>query len=104
VKRCSIVCFRHTDPQIVRDLVARIGKRHVVHLASRPETQSVALKIGMHLSQRVIGRGISRWIPVLGAIGASAYAYYDTTQVARTAIELFAGVIDVQGDETDPAT
>jgi len=96
--------FRHTDPQIVRDLVAKIGRRHVVHLASRPETQSVALKIGMHLSQRVIGRGISRWIPVLGAIGASAYAYYDTSQVARTAIELFTGIIDVQGDEADPAT
>lgn len=92
--------FRHTDPQAVRDLVAQIGNRHVVHLASRPETQSVALKIGMHITQRVIGKGISRWIPVIGAIGAGAYAYYDTDQVARTAIELFTGVIDVQGEET----
>lgn len=93
--------FRHTDPQAVRDLVATIGKRHVVDLASRPETQSVALKIGMHISQRLIGKGISRWIPVFGALGAGAYAYYDTAQVARTAIELFTGVIDVQSDDGD---
>lgn len=92
--------FRHTDPRAVRDLVAQIGKRFVVQRASRPEFNSVALKIGMHISQRVIGKGISRWIPVIGALGAGAYAYYDTTQVARTAIELFTGVIDVEVEKT----
>lgn len=91
--------FRHTDPQAVRDLVAQIGKRHVVHRAARPDSRSVALKIGMHLSQRLIGRGISRWIPVVGALGASAYAYYDTAQVADTAIAFFAGVIDIEGED-----
>jgi hypothetical protein len=75
--------FRHTDAQAVRDLVSTIGKRFVVQRASRPEIQSVALKIAMHISQRIIGKGISRWIPVFGALGAGAYAYYDTSQVAR---------------------
>ncbi|HNC51353.1 MAG TPA: EcsC family protein [Accumulibacter sp.] len=87
--------FRHTDPQAVRDLVAEIGKRYVVQRAARPDTRSVALKIGLHISQRLIGKGISRWIPVVGALGAGAYAYYDTSRVARTAIEFFTGVIDV---------
>ena len=91
--------FHHTDPQAVRDLVAQIGKRLVVQRASRPEVQSVALKIGMHISQRLIGKGISRWIPVFGALGAGAYAYYDTSQVAQTAIELFPTVIAVPVDE-----
>jgi hypothetical protein len=91
--------FRHTDPQAVRDLVSQIGNRFTVQRAARPEVQSVALKIGLHLSQRIIGKGLSRWIPVLGAIGASAYAYYDTARVAQTAIEFFAGVIDVQAKE-----
>ncbi len=88
--------FRHTDAQAVRELVNRIGQRFVVQHATRPKVQSVALKIALHLSQRLIGKGISRWVPVFGALGAGAYAYYDTTQVARTAIEFFAGVIDVQ--------
>ncbi len=87
--------FRHTDPQAVRDLVAQIGKRFVVQRAARPDAQSVALKIGMHLSQRLLGRGLSRWLPVVGALGAGAYAYYDTWQVAGTAIEFFTGVSDV---------
>ncbi|MEF8732518.1 MAG: hypothetical protein V5B40_11620 [Candidatus Accumulibacter meliphilus] len=91
--------FRHTDAQAVRDLVAQIGQRFVVQRASRPQVQAVVLKIGMHIAQRLIGKGISRWIPVFGALGAGAYAYYDTTQVADTAIEFFAGVIDVEAED-----
>jgi hypothetical protein len=32
-------------------------------------------------------------------MGASAYAYYDTSQVGRTAIDFFTGVIDVEVEE-----
>jgi hypothetical protein len=28
-------------------------------------------------------------VPVLGALGVGGYAYYDTTQVAASAIQLF---------------
>lgn len=91
--------FRHTDAQTVRDLVTQIGQRFVVQRASRPELQAVALKIGLHIAQRLIGKGISRWIPVFGALGAGAYAYYDSAQVAQTAIRLFTGVIDVPVEE-----
>ncbi len=91
--------FRHTDARVMRDLVARIGQRFVVQRASRPEFRAVAIKIGIHISQRVVGRGIARWIPVFGALGASAYAYFDTSKVAETAIELFTGVIDVQMED-----
>ena len=76
------VSYTHL-PQAVRDLVAQIGKRLVVQRASRPEVQSVALKIGMHISQRLIGKGISRWIPVFGALGAGAYAYYCLLYTSR---------------------
>jgi hypothetical protein len=91
--------FRHTDAQAVRDLVTQIGQRFVVQRASRPQVQAVLLKIAMHIAQRLIGKGISRWIPVFGALGAGAYAYYDTSQVADTAIEFFAGVIDVEAED-----
>jgi len=100
--------FRHTDAQAVENLVARVGKRVVVQHASRPEINSIALKIALHISQRVLGRGVSRWIPVVGAVGAGAYAYYDTAQVAKTAIELFTDICDVESEtvmESDtPAT
>ncbi|WP_374690804.1 hypothetical protein [Accumulibacter sp.] len=90
--------FRHTDTRAVANLVARVGKRFVVQHASRPEINAIVLKIALHISQRLLGRGVSRWIPVVGAIGAGAYAYYDTAQVAETAIELFTDVIDVDGE------
>lgn len=89
--------FRHTDTPAVANLVVRIGQRFVVRHASRPEINAIALKIALHISQRLLGRGISRWIPVAGAIGAGAYAFYDTAQVAETAIDLFTDVIDVEG-------
>lgn len=89
--------FRHTDAQAVTDLVTQIGKRFVVQRASRPQLQAVLLKVGMHIAQRLLGKGISRWIPVFGALGAGAYAYYDSSQVADTTIEFFAGVIDAEG-------
>ena len=91
--------FRHTDARVVRDLVTQIGRRFVVQRASRPKFRAVAIKIGLHIAQRVVGRGIARWIPVFGALGAGAYAYFDTSKVAATAIELFTGVIDVQTDD-----
>lgn len=90
--------FRHTDTRAVANLVARVGKRFVVQHASRPEINAIVLKIALHISQRLLGRGVSRWIPVVGAIGAGAYAYYDTAQVAETAIELFTDVIDVDSE------
>lgn len=91
--------FRHTDPEAVRDLVAAVGKRQVVvERSPKPDTRSVALKIGLHISQRLVGKGISRWLPVLGALGAGAYAYYDTARVARTAIEFFGERDDTAAD------
>lgn len=93
--------FRHTDAKTIRGQLARIGRQPVVQQASRPDLQALAMKIGIHLSQRLIGKGISRWIPVAGALGAGVYAYYDTRQVANTAIELFSEVIDIEHEPLD---
>jgi len=93
--------FRHTDVKTIRGQLARIGRQQVVQQASRPDLPALALKIGFHISQRLIGKGISRWVPVAGAFGAGIYAYYDTMQVANTAIELFSEVIDIEQEPFD---
>ncbi|MDO9192708.1 MAG: hypothetical protein Q7U12_07420, partial [Undibacterium sp.] len=51
--------------------------------------QAIAGKIGVKISQQVLGKSLSRWLPVIGAVGVGGYAYYDTSQVAATAIALF---------------
>jgi hypothetical protein len=81
--------FKHTASQAVRDLVVRAGERYLVKHASLAVLQQVARKLGLTVSKKVIGGGISRFLPVVGAMGVGGYAYYDTTKVAATAIELF---------------
>ncbi len=81
--------FRHTAAQAFRDLTVRVGERVLVKQASLKAMQSIAEKIGVKISQRALGKGLSRWIPIIGAVGVGAYAYYDTAQVAATAIDLF---------------
>lgn len=93
--------FRHTAAQVFRDLIVRVGERVLVRRASLRVMQSIAEKIGVKVTQRALGKSLSRWIPVLGAVGIGAYAYYDTAQVAATAIELFESDLEFDGDKDD---
>jgi len=85
--------FKHAAAQLVRDLVARVGERVLIRQASLHTMEKLIGRISVKISQRMIGESISRWLPLVGAIGVGAYAYYDTAQVAKTAIELFASEI-----------
>src|SRR5262249_16166988 len=82
--------FKHSAAQAVRDLVARVGERLLVKEGSVSVLEAVARAIGIEITQHALGRSVTRWIPIAGAMGVGAYAYYDTNRVARTAIELFA--------------
>jgi len=88
--------FRHTAAQAFRDLVVRVGDRLVFRQMSWNVAQRVAKQVGIKLTQRTLGKGVSRWLPVIGALGVSAYAYYDTGQVAGTAIEMFESEMTVE--------
>jgi hypothetical protein len=87
--------FKHSAAQAVRDLVARAGQRFFVKQASVRLLETAAHKIGVKVTQHAIGKGVARWVPIAGAVGVGAYAYYDTAQVAKTAIDLFERDIDV---------
>ena len=93
--------FRHAASQAVRDLVVRVGERLIVKRASLRLIQKILQKIGVKVTQRLAGRFISRWLPIIGAVGVGAYAYYDTAQVAKTSIEFFSQEIDVEKEEKD---
>jgi hypothetical protein len=96
--------FRHSAAQAVRDLVVRVGERVLIRQASLRTTQRMVSSIGLRVTQRSISRGISRWLPVVGAVGVGAYAYYDTQKVAETAIELFSRLDSEQATPAAPAT
>lgn len=81
--------FRHAAAQAMRDIGVQVGARLLIQDLPLRALEKVSAKIGVSLSKRLAGRGITRWLPVIGALGVGAYAYYDTAQVARTAIALF---------------
>jgi hypothetical protein len=82
--------FRHAAAQAMRDVVVQVGARLLIQDVPLRVMERIAAKIGVSVSKRLVGRGITRWLPVIGALGVGAYAYYDTGQVARTAMTLFA--------------
>ena len=88
--------FRHTAAQAVRDLAVRVGERVIVRPIATVAMSKVAAAVGLRLSEKVVGKSLSRWVPLIGAAGVSAYAYYDTRQVGLAALALFEGeqVID----------
>lgn len=81
--------FKHVSAQLLRDVVVRVGERMVVQQTSLKVLQSIAQQIGVQVSKTVLSKGVSRFVPLLGAVGVGAYAYFDTLQVAKTAVELF---------------
>ncbi|HEX7897647.1 MAG TPA: EcsC family protein [Planctomycetota bacterium] len=77
--------FKHGASQALRDIMVRAGERVLIRRA----TQSTLEKVGVRVGQRMASNAMARWLPIVGAVGVGAYAYYDTAQVGRTAMALF---------------
>lgn len=82
--------FRHTAAQALRDIAVQAGAKLLVKPATIRALQRIARAIGLEVGQRTLGKAFTRWLPVVGAVGVAAYAYYDTVQVGTTTLELFA--------------
>lgn len=82
--------FRHAASQVLRDVAVRTGQRMMMQQLSASALKHVVSKVGVNITRRLTGRAASRWIPLAGAAAVSAYAYWDTLQVARTARRLLA--------------
>ena len=90
--------FKHVSAQLFRDVVVRVGERVMVRQASLRVMQNIAQQVGIQVSKAVLTKGASRFVPVLGAVGVGAYAYFDTLQVAKTAVALFEKDLVVEFD------
>jgi uncharacterized protein (DUF697 family) len=86
--------FKHSAAQAVRDLAVRAGERWVIRQASGAVLQTIVKRLGTGLSQKVVGSSAARFVPLLGAVGVGGYAFYDTRQVAASAIALFEAQAD----------
>jgi hypothetical protein len=80
--------FRHAATHVARDVAVRAGQRFVVRQVSSGALRNVVTGVGMSLTQRVAGTTASRWLPIVGAVAVAGYAYFDTLQVAKTAVKM----------------
>jgi hypothetical protein len=80
--------FRHAASQVLRDVVVRTGQRVMVQQLSGGALRTIVNKVGVNVTQRVVGSAATRWVPIVGAAAVGAYAYWDTLQVAKTARKL----------------
>ncbi len=85
-----VVClFQHTSKSETNALLSRAGHRILIRRVAESTLRQLLSKIAIRLTRTVTAKGFSRWLPLVGSLGVGAYAYYETTQVAATAIEVF---------------
>jgi len=80
--------FRHAATQLARDVVVRAGERVVIRQLSGGALRGALTTVGVSVTKRIVGTGASRWFPILGAAAVAGYAYFDTLQVAKTAMKM----------------
>jgi hypothetical protein len=85
--------FRHAASQLARDVAVRAGERLVIRQLSGGALRSALASIGISVTQRIAGTAASRWLPIVGAAAVAGYAYFDTLQVAKTAVRMLEGSI-----------
>lgn len=81
--------FKHISAQVFRDVVVRVGERVVVRETALKFLQMEAQKLGILVSKTMLRKSVTRFVPMLGALSVGAFAYFDTLEVAKTAVELF---------------
>jgi len=99
-RQMMVYClFRHGAAMLVRDVVARVGERIVVKQASLRVIQQILRRIGIQVTQKTVGRSLSRWIPILGPALIGGYSLMDTRSVGKTAIDTFSRQIEIEPDK-----
>jgi hypothetical protein len=104
--------FRHGAAMLARDIMIRVGERLILKQGSLRVIQKILKHVTIHLTQKAIGKSISRWVPIIGPIVVGGYSILDTRSVGKTAIETFSREIEIeveecflpQGDQTSEKT
>ncbi len=96
-RQMMVYClFRHGAAMLLRDVVARVGERVIVKQASLRIIQQTLRKIGIHVTQKAVGKTLSRWLPIVGPVLIGGYSLMDTRNVGKTAIDTFSREIEIE--------
>jgi hypothetical protein len=88
--------FRHGAAMLARDILIRVGERMILKRGSLRVIQKVLERVAIKVTQKAIGKSISRWVPIIGPIAVGGYSVLDTRSVGKTAIETFSREIEIE--------
>jgi hypothetical protein len=91
--------FRHGAAMLARDILVRVGERMILKRGSLRVIQKILQRVTIKMTQKAIGKSISRWVPFIGPVVVGGYSLLDTRSVGKTAIETFSRVIEVEAEE-----
>lgn len=91
--------FRHGAAMLARDVLVRVGERMILKRGSLRVIQKILQRVTIKMTQKAIGKSISRWVPVVGPVVVGGYSMLDTRSVGKTAIETFSRVIEIEPEE-----
>ena len=101
-RQMMVYClFRHGAAMLLRDVVARVGQRIIVKQSSLRVLQNILRRIGVQVTQKAVGKTLSRWVPIVGPIVIGGYSLIDTRNVGKTAIDTFEREIEIEPAEPD---
>jgi hypothetical protein len=96
-RQMMVYClFRHGAAMLVRDVVARVGERVIVKQATLRVIQQTLRRIGVQVTQKAVGKTLSRWLPIIGPVLIGGYSLVDTRAVGKTAIDTFSRQIEIE--------
>ncbi len=85
-------------------LVIKAGQKYLVQRASTQFMQKILQKLGISISQKLLGRGITRFLPVAGSALMGTVSYRDTLRVGRAAKDFFSSdIIFLEGVANAPS-
>lgn len=99
-KEVMLYClFNHSASQALKDVTARVGERAFLRSTSSSMARQITARVGTRFTQKAVQRMVTRWVPVIGALGMGAYVYYDTNKVAKTTMAYFANPFPINDEK-----
>lgn len=80
--------FKHGSARALGDVLVRVGEGAAKKCVSQQLMHRTATKVGIDVGRRAVAQTAARAVPIIGAMGVGAFAYFDTQQVGRTTIGL----------------
>lgn len=91
--------FQEGSSSLLRDVIVRAGDRIILRRTSVRVFENILTKSSLRWGRRILGTGLSRWIPIAGAVTVGWYSRHDTQNVGYAAMDFFSRHLQFETEE-----